>query len=149
MEFQMQRILTYLVIWYPTPTHPMTGLCFSICPRTCFCHSPWDQWLSSHWGLTKSWGRPSDSPGPWLGTPPMEVSGPGPGFFVCFLAVSTPEVSWDQLSSAQVYRFRFFCFCVSWAHREQAHKMTGDREQTGKVSQVTWARLSCVIMAPT
>ena len=73
----------------------------------------------------------------------------GPGFFVCFLAVSTPEVSWDQLSWAQVYRFRFFCFCVSWAHREQAHEMTGDLEQTGKVSHVPWARLSCVIMAPT
>ena len=64
----------------------------------------------------------------------------GPGFFVCFLAVSTPEVSWDQLSWAQVYRFRFFCFCVSWAHREQAHEMTGDREQTGKVSHVTLSK---------
>ena len=74
---------------------------------------------------------------------------PGPGFFVCFLPVSMPELSWDQLSWAQVYRFRFFCFCVSWAHREQAHEMTGDREQTGKVSHVPWARLSCVIMAPT
>ena len=73
----------------------------------------------------------------------------GPGFSVCFLAVSTPEVSWDQLSWAQVYRFRFFCFCVSWAHREQADEMTGDREQTGKVSHVPWARLSCVIMTPT
>ena len=65
---------------------------------------------------------------------------PGPGFFVCFLAVSTPEVSWDQLSWAQVYRFLFFCFCVSWAHREQAHEMTGDREQTGKVSHVTLSK---------
>ena len=65
---------------------------------------------------------------------------PGPGFVVCFLAVSTPEVSWDQLSWAQVYRFRLFCFCVSWAHREQAHEMTGDREQTGKVSHVTLSK---------
>ena len=34
----------------------------------------------------------------------------GPVFLFVFLAVSTPEVSWDQLSWAQVYRFRFFLF---------------------------------------
>ena len=72
--------------------------------------------------------------------PGFNPESPGPGFFVCFLPVSTPEVSWDQLSWAQVYRFRFFCFCVSWAHREQAHEMTGDREQTGKVSHFTLSK---------
>ena len=87
--------------------------------------------------VTHIWGMPIQWSPICLGRDRLPWQSSGPVFFVCFLPVSTPELSWDQLSWAQVYRFRFFCFCVSWARREQAHKITGDREQAGKVSHVT------------
>ena len=67
---------------------------------------------------------------------------PGPGFFVCFLPVSMPELSWDQLSWAQVYRFRLFVFVWAELTVSKLTKLQVIVSKLGRCLTSPWAGLS-------
>ena len=118
-------------------------------------------WWLLHWATGRGWEEAAaarsatrillvlapEMMNTWIQHQPSSVCDQGPFFFFFWpwARLRWAEISWAEHKFTD---FVFFCFCVSWAHREQAQEMTGDREQTGKVSHVPWARLSCVIMAP-
>ena len=67
---------------------------------------------------------------------------PGPVFFVCFLPVSTPELSWDQLSWAQVYRYPFFVFVWAELTVSKLTKLQVIVSKLGRCLTSPWAGLS-------